>query len=217
MKKHLSKVVFYGVAALLLGLGVAFMYISSINKNPDIINTATFDDVSEMHALLDGGADVNETNRYGQTALIYAAYKGKVDMVEALISAGAEVNVLSDKGETPLLVAVQEDHGDVAGVLIRHGADMGVKVPDDDSDGGGSPLLVLATREGRIDTVTVLVEAGANVNDGDSFAQTPLIWASWKGYPGIVDILIDGGADVKAVNEVGLTALMAASWSSVSS
>lgn len=68
--------------------------------------------------------------------------------------------------------------------------------------------LIEACREGNIEEVKLLIEAGADVNAVDDFRFSPsLMWASYYGHTGIAKLLIDAGADINAVNKDCHTAL----------
>ena len=85
--------------------------------------------------------------------------------------------------------------GDTALVeeLLKEGADPNT------TSGGASPL-VFAAEEGHIDIVRLLLQAGANINEGDNGNITPLICASTRGYAPIVRLLLDAGADTTRMN-----------------
>jgi hypothetical protein len=55
-----------------------------------------------------GGVDVNAVDTMGQTALHYAAYNRRDQMVQFLIDRGAELEVKNVYGETPLWLAEME-------------------------------------------------------------------------------------------------------------
>ncbi|HJR07613.1 MAG TPA: ankyrin repeat domain-containing protein [Pyrinomonadaceae bacterium] len=57
--------------------------------------------------LLESGAEVNTQDKYGETALMYAARNGHAESIKALIAKGAWVNVRNNEGETAIVKAVQ--------------------------------------------------------------------------------------------------------------
>ena len=73
---------------------------------------------------------------------------------------------------------------------------------------GKETALHVAVREGRIDTVRVLLEnnhdVNAVINDDD---QTALHWAAYEGLTDMVRVLLENGADVNARDKLGQTAL----------
>jgi ankyrin repeat protein len=68
-------------------------------------------------------ADVNaREQRYGDTALMWAAVAGHVDVVRLLIEAGADVRAVDDEGVTALHLARANGHTEVAAALLAAGA-----------------------------------------------------------------------------------------------
>jgi ankyrin repeat protein len=70
--------------------------------------------------------------------------------------------------------------------------------------------LMYASRDGRMEIVRTLLDAGADINVRDANDITPLIAAITNNHPDVARLLIDRGADVKAVDWYGRTALWAA-------
>lgn len=82
-------------------------------------------------ALLREGARVNEADKFGNTALHYAAAYGTAGIVKLLIAHGARVNVFNKKNVSPLYAALGKRQWKTAELLMRHGVDYkppGVKV-----------------------------------------------------------------------------------------
>ena len=76
-----------------------------------------------------------------------------------------------------------------------------------------STPLNLASRNGHVEVVRLLVEHGADATTQDELGWTPLHWASAAGSVEVTRILIENGADVTAQDEDGLTPLHRASKS----
>jgi ankyrin repeat protein len=74
---------------------------------------------------------------------------------------------------------------------------------------GDSPLH-LASIEGYLEIMKLLIFHGADVNSKNDSGNTPLIWASKFGYLEIVKLLIDNNADVISKNKDGKTPLIIA-------
>jgi ankyrin repeat protein/catechol 2,3-dioxygenase-like lactoylglutathione lyase family enzyme len=64
------------------------------------------DQIAAINLLLDKGADVNEADPQGNTALHYAAQRGEDDVVRLLVSHGAKLNLPNKQGRTPLDLAL---------------------------------------------------------------------------------------------------------------
>ena len=81
-------------------------------------------DLDAAKIYLEGGADINKTDKLGRTALHFAASIGSnLELIEALIEAGAKVNAESTGRETPLMKAIAFDNADAAKLLMEKGAD----------------------------------------------------------------------------------------------
>ncbi|MCG2710706.1 MAG: ankyrin repeat domain-containing protein, partial [Thermodesulfovibrionales bacterium] len=81
-------------------------------------------DINAVKELLNQGADVNEKNDSGNTALMSAALEGHPEAVKFLIEKGADVNAKNNRGWTPLFYAAAFGKTDTAKLLIGKGADI---------------------------------------------------------------------------------------------
>ena len=105
---------------------------------------------AECRALIADGGDVNIHDMRGQTALMWAACNGFVDIVQALIDGGADVNAQNSGGKTALMKAVEVGANKCTQVLLDAGADINVQ------EKTGCTVLMLAilrSGEGLIHTL----------------------------------------------------------------
>ena len=86
-----------------------------------LIDAAAAGDLVRVKSLIAAGADVNAKNNNGETALMWASYKGHAEVVEALLAARADVNAKTDDGETALMLASDMGHADVVKLLRQAG------------------------------------------------------------------------------------------------
>jgi hypothetical protein len=84
--------------------------------------------------LLMRGAKVDQSDRWGNTALGHAAYYGNPEAIELLASKGANVNHQNRDGETPLIKAAQQGCIKCVKALLTLGANKNLR---DNSTGGG--------------------------------------------------------------------------------
>ncbi len=110
---------------------------------------------AELTRLLSGGVSVNVTDHDGETALMEAADKGRVEAVKLLLKHGANVNAADHDGETALMMAADEGRTEVVRVLIAAGANLDARDEDYET------ALMKAEDEHHADTARVLREAGA--------------------------------------------------------
>jgi uncharacterized protein len=75
------------------------------------------------------------------------------------------------------------------------------------SGGGGLTALVLAAREGDLESAKLLVEGGADVNQTTEYGWTPLLTATNNRHYRLAEYLIEHGADVNKVNKGNWTPL----------
>jgi ankyrin repeat protein len=74
---------------------------------------------------------------------------------------------------------------------------------------GGDTALMFAARVGDLASATLLVGAGANVNDADAWGVSATTMAAHAGFTELVDFLLDKGADANQ-SAAGFSALHAA-------
>lgn len=175
---------------------------SSVREKP-LLRAAYAGDVDEVKRLLAAGANVNEMDRMGRTALHHAVDLESVNhypegnhmaCVQALLKAGAKADQRTADGtEAPLYGAVHNP--DMVEALLAAGADprFGMQY---------RPALIAAAYYGgnlctkATESIRLLLKAGADVNTEEQGGFTPLATAAVYGCPGMVKVLLDAGAHV---------------------
>jgi ankyrin len=127
----------------------------------------------------------------GATPFALAARFLETEMVRELARAGADTSMAMTDGATPLMLAV--GHGFQANLDRR-----GLSIVD-----GGK----IEGEDRVIDTVTALLELGADVNATRKGGETALHVATQRGYNQAITLLVSKGASVNARNANGQTAL----------
>ena len=80
-------------------------------------------DTASVRALLRQGADVNEAQGDGMTALHWGAQRGDAATVRVLLAAGARTDVVTRNGNyTPLHLAARYGHASAVRALLDAGA-----------------------------------------------------------------------------------------------
>jgi len=188
---------------------------------------------SMVELLLKAGADPKARNH---APVLSAARSGNVEVMTLLLDHGGDVNAKEPlRGQTALMWAASERHTSMVRLLLARGADVHAHtIPLEPSGGGrgGGPgaglgpgagrgrtnganrftALLFATRAGDLESVRLLAEAGANVNDTDTQGQGAVLLAALRGHAKVAIYLLDKGADPNAA-EAGYTALHWASGS----
>jgi ankyrin repeat protein len=72
--------------------------------------------------LIAEGADVNARSAAGETALMLAAARGRLEFMGLLIERGADANAATDAGNTALMFAAARGQVDAARLLLDRGA-----------------------------------------------------------------------------------------------
>lgn len=128
---------------------------ASTNTTP-LTRAAGEGDLNTVRALLEKGVAVDEKNyMLGNelTALHWAAYNGRTDIVRILLEAGADMNFQDVVGYTPLHYGAYYNYQGVVSLLLDAGAD-----PDVVSQ-FGTPMQV-AQKRGHEEIVDILKGAG---------------------------------------------------------
>ena len=190
-----------------------------------------------LKVLVDHQADVNaKENLRGTTALMWAAEQQHPAAVRFLVEHGANLGAASNPAAlgktaylapTPQQRAAQKDLAGPGGGIRRArgaggqraSAKPGAQPSEDDAftadffapaqndKGGGLTALVFAAREGDLESVKILVEAGADVNQTTRYGWTPLLTATQNRHYQIGAFLLAHGANPNMPNKGGWTPL----------
>ncbi len=121
-----------------------------------------------MALVLEQGANVNQKDKFGRTALMYVA--DDLILTDWLVHQGADVNAVDNQGRTTLMYAVA--FNDVVDNLIIHGADAYAK------DDHRRSLLSYAISNNNMKLVKELVEyKQMPLNEEDRDGRRPLNFA----------------------------------------
>ncbi|HSU31565.1 MAG TPA: ankyrin repeat domain-containing protein [Bryobacteraceae bacterium] len=151
---------------------------------------AYFGDVSAMKFLLAHGGSIDSLG--DNLGLDVAAFHGHWRLCKFLLEQGADANhQAADTGETPLHSALCKTdrlvYDRVLKVLLSFGANPNVATNNAVETGGfmrdcrtrGETPLHRAAAFGDVETVQLLMDAGARLDARDMNGETPLSWASW--------------------------------------
>ena len=178
-------------------------------------------DIEKVKSLISKGADVNEKDRAGRTALHYACEKGHTEVVKLLISQGARINVTTAmRASTPLHFAVMRGDRQTIELLLSKGANINAKNRDGSTPlfeamkstaagnkemvellvakGAKVPSLHLAAYMGDFEKVKKCLQDGIGIDSQEDFGCTALHTAANGGNKDIVEFLIGKGATIDA-------------------
>lgn len=131
-------------------------------------------------------ANALKRNKFGDSAIMVAAYGGQVAAVKRLLDAHVEIN---NDGWTPLHYAAFAGHAEIVRLLIERGADTEAAAPN------GQTALILAARAGRLDAVRALVDGDADIDGTDYEGETALQHAAKAKQSEVVEYLRSEGAE----------------------
>lgn len=113
-------------------------------------------DDARVRCWLDAGADPNERDQHGATALMNAAAGGHTSAARLLMERGADPNIATRRdGATALMMAAYRGHADMVRLLLAKGADPGARNDNDQTalslalrgrDGNANPAIVQMLR-----------------------------------------------------------------------
>ena len=183
-----------------------------------------------VEKLLAAGATPKTAQETGETPLMTCSRTGNAEAVKLLLAQGADVNAKeTEKGQTALMWAAAQRHPQVVQALVEYGGDLRARSAQlllytpriiDERLGfynektsyfpkvkGGFTPLMFAAQAGALDSVRVLLAAGADVNEGTPDDGSPLVLASFNGHEKVALFLLEKGADPNATDGYGLTPL----------
>ncbi|XP_067845693.1 CARD- and ANK-domain containing inflammasome adapter protein [Heptranchias perlo] len=215
--------------------------------------------VTIIEYLLNKGAKIEVRDNKGQSPLHRAAEKGHTGAAKMLLQAGAHIYALDTESRSPLHLAAQNNHFPIVKLMLKEEArnDKRMKsflhmaalrdesklaqivlkygAPVDTKDEKNRTPLFHATSQGHLNTVKVLLEAGAKVDvdlidaafnsdnqslirlfleHGSGISPTVIVNALFKAVQKnlhrTVGILIDQGIDVNTRNGMQYTPLLLA-------
>jgi ankyrin repeat protein len=193
---------------LLLKAGADVKAVNRLNATP-LYAAAASGHAAIVGKLLEAGADPNQTVlSQSETPLMFAARSGNVEAVRLLLDEGADLEAKEKmSGSTALMWAAEQDHPEVLKLLISRGAQVDAETKGRAAEDSGITALILATREGALQSMKVLLDAGASMNHQSANGNTALIVAAMGGNAETIHFLLERGADPKIANKKGWTPL----------
>lgn len=196
-------------------------------------------DMEKMKLLLSWGANINDTSRSGNCALLMACSGyGKYATIKWLIDKGAKPSAKRWNTETPLMRSARFGDTMTIGLFLSLGFDINahpwgmsplmiaVRLGNWDAvgylvrhgadasitDEDNNPSVMYAADAGNLEAVRLLMPGTKNINTTNvRAAMTPLMWATLNEHddPAIIQAFLDKGAKVNVKAYDGSTAL---SW-----
>lgn len=157
--------------------------------------------------LLEHGADRSPVDFDGYSPLIHAITAGNLTCVEVLVGSGPSSSSSQHESVLPLALASKQGNLPIIAFLLLHGYSIS-------PDASGYLPQHIAAREGHVEALDILLQAGAAIDAPDKFANwTPLFHAANEGHLACVQALLRAGASVTVVDDQGKTPTHHAAWS----
>ncbi len=174
-----------------------------------------------VRLLLAAGADPNDVNEQGETALHWAVRRGRsARVLAALVRAGVNVDARRKDGRTAFALAKMSGQAEAVMTLHRSGANMEVSKIDALigvcalADEAGIGLMAASVKQDlplpgeyhrfltefaeqhNTGCVRALLVMGVPVDARGGHGGTALHWACWHGYADLVKMLLERGASL---------------------
>jgi hypothetical protein len=160
-------------------------------------------DLERVQQLVEGGANIDESDQNSMTALILASLRGHFEIVVYLIEHGANIAHADGDGRTALHWAGLVGSLSSVKCSLGHGARIA------DRDHYGMTAFLYAADKGHLEVVQYLLssEGGASITEANDEGSTALLLAAGSGShqgPRTVQWLLEyGGAAITDTNKQG--------------
>ncbi|MBX7241483.1 MAG: ankyrin repeat domain-containing protein [Bacteroidia bacterium] len=201
-----------------IALGMPLECRAEWGEQTPLVKAAEGNNIAITNLLLEAGADMENKDGDGDTALHTAANWGNFEVLKALHKKGAKVDTLNKYGYTPLTGALKndkdtiyryllkyanpnlfpEDYGSLLHYCIYQNNDDELKEvfknaavrPDPEiKDSQGDNLLMYAAKRDNEFAVSVLLKNGANAKTINAAGWTPYYYALYEGKTGMAKLL----------------------------
>jgi len=158
-------------------------------------------DIKEVKALLDQGADPNSLDEDGDHLLMYAALYSSVDCMQLLLDKGSNLNATNRLDETVLMWSLHDLSK--MKLLIGRGANVNAKAKS-----GNTALLIAAVGPVNYGAVKMLLDNGANASAVNNKKENALMRAALFSDTATVSLLLNNGIDINILSGDSVTALL---------
>lgn len=146
----------------------------------------------EVMQCFQGSAVFEDLHPLGNTPLHCAAWIGAADVIATLLDASADVHAINDEGESPLHYAIK-------GSMFKK-VQAGIHLGRFSRHSRGATRAEAAIEGTYAPIISLLANAGANLNLHNEFGLTPLHYAvEYSEDPETVTALLRHGANVNAI------------------
>ncbi|HZV21935.1 MAG TPA: ankyrin repeat domain-containing protein [Hyphomicrobiales bacterium] len=203
-------------------------YVSPAALPPVLKHMLDYEDLEGVKLLLNAGADPNQADEKGESALHCAVWRGRSpEIVTALLDAGAKIDAARADGRTAFELAVCTGQQETANLLRKRGADTSLTQADrligsvislghkqrktflsqhpelrDTLGSDGERMVPDLAANHMTSAVAALLDAGLPIDaKGSMDGATALHAACLNGYADLVDLLLERGASLTAEDD----------------
>ncbi len=153
--------------------------------DPQGMNDAALNgELERVKELIGQGADPDDVDQDGRTALMYASFNGHTEIVRLLLDQGAGVGSRDALGRTALLYASTGPFPETVKLLLDHHSDPNIV----DNDEHFSPLMHAAA-EGQLEVAKLLLDRGADPALKDKDGETAALFARNNGHTEVAGLI----------------------------
>ena len=157
--------------------------------------------VSTIRALqLCGETDLERATDHGETAAMFAAFNGHLEVVQFLHTAGCDLDKANNNGNTAGILAAESGHLEVVQFLHRAACDL------EKANNNGNIAAMFAACNGHLEAVQFLHRAGCDLEKANNNGDTAGIVAAENSHVEVVQFLHRAGCDFGKADNDGWTA-----------
>ncbi len=154
---------------------------------------------------LEQDVDLEQKDEHGRTALLIATHFSHDQIVRVLLENGADSNAMDHQDYDMITIAAVNNDTDLIKLGLEHDAD-----PTAITSPYQGTALIAAAHLGHVETVDILIEAGAPLDHINNLGWTALIESIVLGDGGashtkVLKLLVDAGANITIGNRAGVT------------
>jgi ankyrin repeat protein len=121
------KVIMTNTTKAITSILIILMLVVGCANNGRLHLPAMDGDLEKIRSEINNGMDVDSSDSAGRTALMYAVFSNRIEVMEYLIGHGANVDTMDDVGSTALIYAAGIGHMDALKLLLKNNAATEIK------------------------------------------------------------------------------------------